>query len=680
MSSSSTARRLVAAAALLSLVVIGVFVARRPKAPEGKALRRTPQRVFVMGFDGLDPTLARQYMDEGKLPHLKKLAEEGTFATLGSTQPSESPTAWSSFATGVNPGKHNIYDFLVRDLQTYMPDLGMVKKEPPEFLWGTFPTKAPKVTSTRGGTSFWVHAGQDGVKSVVLTVPITFPPEEVPHGELLGGLPLPDIRGTVGTFYYWASDLTSWEEGNTEFGGYLKTLLFDGGTAETFLKGPENPILKQEERELRAKGKDQTDQDKQRLEWLSKNKDVTLPMKVRWQEGSGQAEVEIQGQTVKLKAGEWSDWVPLTFKVNFLIKLHGMTKFYVVNDATTNRTYEYDALGGAIENYAINSGNSAPRGAASNVAGDKVWVADKNRKVYVYNPSGGLLASWSAGTLASNATVEGLATNGTDVWIVDSRSDKVYRYSGAASRTTGSQTAVSSFSLNSGNTSPKGIVTDGTHLWVVNDSSTDKVFKYTLNGTLVGSWTIDSTNKLPTGLTIDPSGGSQSIWIVDSGTDKVYEYANARAKTSGSQSASATFSLAAGNTNPQGIADPPSSVANVQQANTAAAPVATSNVSIPSPAAIDLALAQLPADFVRKQSDSTFVTDRYQRGDHEVSLAKPLAMNGVVSLTTQQSTRLAQSEQRTAPQSKRTTSTTAGREAFAANVDSLFADEASLMP
>ncbi len=330
MSSSAPARRLIVTAAVLSLVVIGAFLARRPKAPEGKALRRAPQRVFVMGFDGLDPTLARKWMDEGKLPNLKKLADEGTFATLGSTQPSESPTAWSSFATGVNPGKHNIYDFLVRDLQTYMPDLGMVKKEPPEFLWGLFPKKAPKVTSTRGGTSFWLHAGQDGVKSVVLTVPITFPPEEVPHGELLGGLPLPDIRGTVGTFYYWASDLTSWEEGNTEFGGYLKTLLFDGGTAETFLKGPENPILKQEERELKAKGKGQTDQDKQRLEWLAKNKDITVPMRVRWQEGSGQAEVEIQGQTLRLKAGEWSDWVPLTFKVNFLVRLHGMTKFYVV--------------------------------------------------------------------------------------------------------------------------------------------------------------------------------------------------------------------------------------------------------------------------------------------------------------------------------------------------------------
>ena len=59
---------------------------------------------------------------KGKLPNLKQLADDGAFRTLGSTQPSESPTAWSSFATGVNPGRHNIYDFLVRDPQTYAPD------------------------------------------------------------------------------------------------------------------------------------------------------------------------------------------------------------------------------------------------------------------------------------------------------------------------------------------------------------------------------------------------------------------------------------------------------------------------------------------------------------------------------------------------------------------------------
>ena len=55
----------------------------------------------------------------------------------------------------MNPGKHNIYDFLIRDFETYMPDLDMVKKEPPKFLWGLIPTKKPKIISTRGGTSFW---------------------------------------------------------------------------------------------------------------------------------------------------------------------------------------------------------------------------------------------------------------------------------------------------------------------------------------------------------------------------------------------------------------------------------------------------------------------------------------------------------------------------------------------
>src|SRR5260221_10984048 len=297
----------------------------------GKPLRRAKQQVFVIGFDGMDPTLAKRWMDEGKLPNLKRLAETGTFSVLASTQPSESPTAWSSFATGVNPGKHNIYDFLLRDFQTYLPDFNMIRKEPPQFLWGMIPTKAARIVSTRGGTSFWVHAARDGVKTTVLTVPVTFPPEEMAHGAMLGGLPLPDIRGTLGTFYYWATDLSSFEEGNTEFGGVLKRLLFDGGAAETLLKGPESPILKQEEAALKERKKRTrlTDKEQERLERLATLKDINVPMKVKWNEGSDNAEIEIQGQKLTLKAGEWSPWVPLTFKVNFLISVHGMTQFYV---------------------------------------------------------------------------------------------------------------------------------------------------------------------------------------------------------------------------------------------------------------------------------------------------------------------------------------------------------------
>ena len=89
-------RRAALTTAGLALALAGLRCASHPG---GKPPRRAKQRVFVIGFDGMDPTLARKYMDEGKLPNLKRLAESGTFATLGSTQPSESPTAWSSFAT-----------------------------------------------------------------------------------------------------------------------------------------------------------------------------------------------------------------------------------------------------------------------------------------------------------------------------------------------------------------------------------------------------------------------------------------------------------------------------------------------------------------------------------------------------------------------------------------------------
>ena len=72
-------------------------------------------------------------------------------------------------------------------------------------------------------------------------MPVTFPPEDVPNGELLAGLPLPDIRGTMGTFYYFATDLSRYEEGNTEFGGILKRLVVENDVAHTELVGPPNP-------------------------------------------------------------------------------------------------------------------------------------------------------------------------------------------------------------------------------------------------------------------------------------------------------------------------------------------------------------------------------------------------------------------------------------------------------
>lgn len=74
------------------------------------------------------------------------------------------------------------------------------------------------------------------------------------------------------------------------------------------------------------------------------------------------------------------------------------------------------------------------------------------------------------------------------------------------------------------------------------------------DGSLLGSWTIDSANADPRGITTDPLK-PDNLWIVDNRTDSVYEYLGASIWTSGSQSASSAFAIDA--SNPQGIADPP---------------------------------------------------------------------------------------------------------------------------
>src|SRR4051794_27219321 len=89
------------------------------------------QRMVILGFDGMDPALLTRWVAAGQLPNIAALTARGGAYPLATTQSPESPTAWASFATGVNPGKHNIYDFLVRDTSTYLPDLGMVRREPP---------------------------------------------------------------------------------------------------------------------------------------------------------------------------------------------------------------------------------------------------------------------------------------------------------------------------------------------------------------------------------------------------------------------------------------------------------------------------------------------------------------------------------------------------------------------
>ncbi|MFN6130641.1 MAG: beta strand repeat-containing protein, partial [Planctomycetota bacterium] len=231
------------------------------------------------------------------------------------------------------------------------------------------------------------------------------------------------------------------------------------------------------------------------------------------------------------------------------------SRFWLVDDGVSDRSFGYDAGGRPTLNYALTSANTTPRGMATNPAGDRVWVVDNNRTVYVYNNAGILLGSWVAGSMPSNAVVEGIGTNGTHIWIVDNGSDRVYYYPNAATRFTGAQNASSNFLLNGANRNPKDLVTDGSSIWVVNDTASDRVFQYSVGGTLLKSWAINSANSSPTGITLDFSQGSQDLWIADNGTKQVYRYANARFLTAPTLTSS--FPLATANSNPQGLAISP---------------------------------------------------------------------------------------------------------------------------
>jgi len=300
----------------------------------GRAPEKFRQKLVILGFDGMDPRLVQKWMDEGKLPNLKKLAKGGSgVRALGTTHSPESPTAWASFATGVNAGKHNIYDFLIRDTNNYLPDLGMVHFEPPRFVLNYIPISKPVVRSIRGGTSFWVTAGKAGVRSSMLTVPVTFPPEEVPNGELLSGLPLPDIRRTMGTFYYFGTDLSRYEEGNTEFGGILKRLVFDGDVAQTELVGPPNPIVKQQLRVLRERtpASKMSELDRMKVAELEAREDVRLPVTIHWNRPGKSATVDIGDNSIHLGEHQWSKWINLDFSINMLVRVHGMAQLYLIN-------------------------------------------------------------------------------------------------------------------------------------------------------------------------------------------------------------------------------------------------------------------------------------------------------------------------------------------------------------
>ena len=263
------------------------------------------ERVVIVGFDGMDPELAARWMRQGKLPHLARMAKMGTFRPLATTHPPISPVAWSTFLTGVNPGKHNIYDFLNRDRQTYLPFLSSAQVLGPRRRLGfgrrAIPLGRPRVKALRKSKPFWQYLGEAGIFSSIIRVPVTFPPEPF-SGVLLSGMCVPDLRGSQGTFSFFSSREGP---GGQQEGGVLLPLVQEGDAWLGELQGPEDPFPQEG-----------------RL-------DLTLPLRIRPDAVRRCAEVEIDGQRITLRQGEYSEWIAVRFRAGFGISSSGICRMYL---------------------------------------------------------------------------------------------------------------------------------------------------------------------------------------------------------------------------------------------------------------------------------------------------------------------------------------------------------------
>lgn len=252
-------------------------------------------KVIVIGLDGFEPKIVEPMLTAGELPNLAKLRAQGGYARVRTTYPAQTPVAWSTFATGTNPGGHGVYDFIKRDCKTYFPVLALNHYEQKNaFL-------PPQVKNGRRGRPFWEALCRAGISSSILRHPLTYPPDNI-QGQMLGGVGVPDLRGGLGTYTLY----TSAEGVKAEEGESVVLVHPDAkNNIATFVIGPHD----------------------------ARNRaDLKFDIHLTPQPAAKKISVHSAGQPkeLELREGQWSDWLHISFKVGPLVLVRGMVRFYLI--------------------------------------------------------------------------------------------------------------------------------------------------------------------------------------------------------------------------------------------------------------------------------------------------------------------------------------------------------------
>ncbi|MGA1868092.1 MAG: alkaline phosphatase family protein [bacterium] len=276
----------------------------------------TTKRAVIIGLDGLDPKLAEEFMNKGLLPHFSELKQRGSFVPLGTTCPSISPVAWSSFSTGVTPARHGIYDFFTRDRRSYLPVLssvfiGNAKRSLPIGKY-KIPLGQPEIKFLRKSTSFWKLLGKMDIPCSIIRVPITFPPEKF-NGRLLSAMCVPDLKGTQGSFSFYTNNKELIKRKTGGEGVYVE---LKGNTFTSSIVGPQNSLLKKPE-----------------------------PTKITFQvrllnSGHKSCILSLPDKEITLRENRYSEWIQLCFPIGLRQKVYGICRFYPMSlDADDIRLY-----------------------------------------------------------------------------------------------------------------------------------------------------------------------------------------------------------------------------------------------------------------------------------------------------------------------------------------------------
>lgn len=252
-------------------------------------------KAIVIGLDGFEPKLVESMLAAGALPNLARLRATGGYARLRTTYPALTPVAWSTFATGTNPGGHGIFDFICRNPQTYLPDFSLTRYEQKK------PYLPPKVVNLRRGIPVWEVLAQASMPATILRCPCTYPPDNM-RGRMLSGMGVPDVRGGLGTSTFYCSDAHVHPQESEK----VVHVRVDGRrTIATHLIGPRNPKT---------------------------GGDFTCDMSLTLEPSAQKVVVRSDGEPkiLEVRAGQWSDWLKVRFKTGLLQSVRGIVRFHLV--------------------------------------------------------------------------------------------------------------------------------------------------------------------------------------------------------------------------------------------------------------------------------------------------------------------------------------------------------------